>query len=89
MEQIILLFHPGAKLPDDAEAIAGIYRDTLREHKALLILDNARDAAQVRPLLPPAPMPPDDGACSRWPITPRGSSPTASSCGSRVSRTMT
>ena len=53
MEQIIHAFHPDARLPDDREALAGIYRSVLTGRRALLLLDNARDAAQIEPLLPP------------------------------------
>ncbi len=55
MEEIIRRFEPGAQLPDDAAAVAEIYRDLLGQHKALLILDNARDNAQVQDLIPPPP----------------------------------
>lgn len=54
MEQVVLAFHPTAKLPDDEAAIAGIYRDVLGGKRVLILLDNARDAAQARPLIPPA-----------------------------------
>ena len=55
MESVIRRFHPEAKLPDDDAAIGEIYRDLLQKNKCFLILDNARDAAQVAPLLPPSP----------------------------------
>ena len=55
MEDVIRRFAPTADLPDDEEDIAEIYRDLLGKNKSLLILDNARDAGQVAPLLPPAP----------------------------------
>ena len=48
-------FYPGVPLPDDPDQLAGLYRQTFAQHAALLLLDNAADAAQVRPLLPPAP----------------------------------
>ena len=54
MERVVLAFHPTAKLPDDDTAIAAIYRDVLTGKRALILLDNARDAAQARPLIPPA-----------------------------------
>ncbi len=55
MEMVIRRFEPTAALPEAEEQIAEIYRDRLRQHKSLLILDNARDAGQIRSLLPPAP----------------------------------
>ncbi len=55
MEQVIRAFHPEAgQLPDDPAALAGLYQQVLGGKKALLLLDNARDAAQARPLIPPA-----------------------------------
>jgi tetratricopeptide (TPR) repeat protein len=54
MEQVVLAFHPTAKLPDDPAVIAGIYRDVLGGKKVLILLDNALDAAQAKPLIPPA-----------------------------------
>jgi tetratricopeptide (TPR) repeat protein len=54
MEQVVLAFHPTAKLPDDAAAIAGIYRDVLGGKKVLILLDNALGAEQAKPLIPPA-----------------------------------
>jgi len=48
-------FYPGEKLPDAPAQLEGLYRQTFAQHHALLLLDNAKDAAQVRSLLPPAP----------------------------------
>ncbi|TQL76655.1 tetratricopeptide repeat protein [Stackebrandtia endophytica] len=42
---------PG-EIPDDTEAMAALYQQTLDDTSLLLILDNAREEAQVRPLLP-------------------------------------
>jgi hypothetical protein len=55
MESVIRRFHPEEKPPDDEAAITEHYRDLLRHNKAILILDNAKDTAQVAPLLPPSP----------------------------------
>ncbi|MFC8247828.1 AfsR/SARP family transcriptional regulator [Streptomyces chartreusis] len=42
-------------LPQDADALAAWYRTRLAGRQVLLLLDNARDAQQVRPLLPANP----------------------------------
>lgn len=41
-----------ASIPVDTDARAAMYRSTLAERRVLLLFDDARDAAQVRPLLP-------------------------------------
>jgi DNA-binding SARP family transcriptional activator len=40
------------RLPGTVEACAGLYRTLMRGRRMLVLLDNARDADQVRPLLP-------------------------------------
>jgi tetratricopeptide (TPR) repeat protein len=42
---------PGTAIPAEPEARSGLYRSVLATRRVLLLLDNARDAAQVRPLL--------------------------------------
>ncbi|MFI6316864.1 BTAD domain-containing putative transcriptional regulator [Nonomuraea sp. NPDC050556] len=46
---------PPEHLPEDADQRAGMWRAQLAGRSALVVLDNAADAAQVRPLLPGAP----------------------------------
>jgi tetratricopeptide (TPR) repeat protein len=55
MRRLLEPFYPNQKLPDDPNQLRGLYRQTFAEHKSLLLLDNAADAAQVRPLIPPPP----------------------------------
>ncbi|OMI39492.1 AfsR/SARP family transcriptional regulator [Streptomyces sparsogenes] len=43
---------PDTAIPDGVEERAALYRSTLDNRRVLTLLDNARDAAQVRPLLP-------------------------------------
>ncbi|MBO3744613.1 winged helix-turn-helix domain-containing protein [Streptosporangiaceae bacterium NEAU-GS5] len=45
---------PPQQMPTSPSALTGLYRSVLADKSVLLILDNARDADQVRPLLPGA-----------------------------------
>ncbi len=55
MRRLLAPFYPGQKLPDQPAELRALYAETFRTHTCLLLLDNALDAAQVRPLLPPSP----------------------------------
>ena len=46
---------PMGRIPEDAQERAGLYRERLAGTRTLVLLDNAADEAQVRPLLPAAP----------------------------------
>jgi hypothetical protein len=46
---------PGDSIPHSADERAGLYRTMLASRRVLLVLDNASDVEQVRPLLPGAP----------------------------------
>lgn len=53
LQQVIQVFAPDEKLPTDLPTLQGRYRSALHDRRALILADDAHDAAQVRPLLPP------------------------------------
>ena len=56
MEDVIRRFEPATgRLPDDDDQVRELYRGLLSTKRALILLDDARDAAQVARLLPPSP----------------------------------
>ncbi|MCH7539494.1 MAG: hypothetical protein IH999_03700, partial [Proteobacteria bacterium] len=56
MTEVIQAFHPEAQLPNDPAQLTQTYHSVLDGQRALILLDNAADAAQVRPLLPNPPV---------------------------------
>jgi hypothetical protein len=53
MRHVIHAYQPGRSLPDDTESLRGLYQSTLHDRNAILFFDNAADAAQIQPLVPP------------------------------------
>jgi tetratricopeptide (TPR) repeat protein len=54
MAHVIRAYHPTANLPEGEAELSALYRSVLHGQRALLLMDNARDAAQVEPLIPHA-----------------------------------
>ena len=55
LERLIRAFKPNARLPETLDELKAIYTTLLQGKRVLVFLDDAMDAAQVRPLLPPQP----------------------------------
>ena len=53
MAYVIRGYHPDIKLPEGDAELGALYRSLLHNQKAILLMDNARDARQVQPLIPP------------------------------------
>jgi MinD-like ATPase involved in chromosome partitioning or flagellar assembly/tetratricopeptide (TPR) repeat protein len=53
MAYIVRAYNPTTQLPEKEEDVAALYRSVLDGKRALLLMDNARDAHQVAPLVPP------------------------------------
>jgi tetratricopeptide (TPR) repeat protein len=53
MAYVVRAWHPRAQLPEKEEEVAALYRSVLEGKRALLLMDNARDAQQVAPIIPP------------------------------------
>jgi hypothetical protein len=49
LAHVVRAYHPAAKLPDDEAQLGALYRSVLHGQRALLLMDNAADAAQVAP----------------------------------------
>ncbi|MGW0584650.1 BTAD domain-containing putative transcriptional regulator, partial [Streptomyces sp. NPDC002920] len=54
-ELLTALEVPAHRMPDGRAALAGLYRTLLAERRVLVVLDDAADTEQLRPLLPTAP----------------------------------
>ncbi|HOX05351.1 MAG TPA: tetratricopeptide repeat protein [Planctomycetota bacterium] len=53
LARLLRALHPEVKLPASEAALAAAWRQALAERRVLVLLDDAADLAQVRPLLPP------------------------------------
>jgi tetratricopeptide (TPR) repeat protein len=54
MAHVIRAYHPTAKLPESEAELRPLFFSALHDQRALLVMDNAKDKAQVEPLIPPA-----------------------------------
>jgi tetratricopeptide (TPR) repeat protein len=53
LAHVLRAYHPTAKLPESEAELRGLFLSVLDGRRALLLMDNASDAAQVEPLIPP------------------------------------
>ena len=52
LRHFIRSFEPTMQLPDDVAALRSLYLSRMQNQRAVVLLDNAKDAAQIAPLLP-------------------------------------
>jgi tetratricopeptide (TPR) repeat protein len=53
LSHVVRTFHPEAKLPEKVDDLCPLYNSVLHNKRVLLLMDNAKDAAQVQHLAPP------------------------------------
>ena len=53
LAHVVRSFHPEAKLREKEEELKGLFTSVLHGKRVLLLMDNARDAAQIQSLIPP------------------------------------
>jgi tetratricopeptide (TPR) repeat protein len=53
MAHVVHAYHSTAQLPENEKDLAPVYRSVLDGKRALLLMDNAHDAQQIAPLIPP------------------------------------
>jgi tetratricopeptide (TPR) repeat protein len=54
LAHVVRAYHPAAKLPESESELRGLYLSVLDGQRALLLMDNAANAEQIEPLIPPA-----------------------------------
>ena len=54
MAHVIRAYHPDQRLPDDEGQLRSFYLSLLDGKRAILLMDNAKDSAQLLPLIPPS-----------------------------------
>jgi len=50
---VVRTFHPEAKLPEKEDELRPLFINALHDKRVLLLMDNAKDGAQVKSLIPP------------------------------------
>lgn len=53
MAHVIRSYHPTMQLPQDESSLQGLYYSLLDGKKVLLLMDNAKNREQVKPMIPP------------------------------------
>jgi len=54
LAHVVLAYRPAEKLPESESDLRNLFLHHLNGQRAILLMDNAADAAQVAPLIPPA-----------------------------------
>ncbi len=54
MTHVIQAYYPQATLPENEAALSGLYQSVLYDQHAILFMDDAANAEQIRPLVPPS-----------------------------------